>query len=303
MELRRPGRPAHSSTGVRRERRRALAILVTFAVAPLLFFTFGTTSLHAYVPPVIQPRYFAPVVAPGAIAVVAGLWWMSPRPRIAIAASIAFVALVAVQGLASNLATRGSVYASAYKTSLAEARADLGARYPGLPIVDAPGGRADLARCRKILAEAPHLSDDLVRGRLVYDAAALAPPFIVLGPRGFMDLEHPFVARLRSGTGEGLWSPELVGSSAPAPASTAKPTDDVFALEAVLFSAPRSSGRGARDVPRGEAPPALARGRPTAGPQAGRRPPGPEPADEGDHRRPTDGAAATAAPRCAKISP
>ena len=228
-------------TGVPRERRRALAILVTFAVAPLLLFTFGTTSLHAYVPPVIQARYFAPVVAPGAIAVVAGLWWISPRPRIAIAASIAFVALVAVQGLASNLATRGNVYASAYKTSLAEARADLGARYPGVPIVDAPGGRADLARCRKILAEAPHLSDDLVRGRLVYDAAALAPPFIVLGPRGFMDLEHPFVARLRSGAGEGLWSPELVGSYAPAPASTAKPTDDAFALEAVLFSAPPSS--------------------------------------------------------------
>jgi hypothetical protein len=117
-----------------------------------------------------------------------------------------------------------------------------------VPIVDSPGGRADLARCRKILAEAPHLSDDLVRGRLVYDAAALAPPFIVLGPRGFMDLDHPFVARLRSGAGEGLWSPELVGSYAPAPASTAKPTEDAFALEAVLFSAPRSVPRSS--VPR-----------------------------------------------------
>src|SRR5262249_50810609 len=154
-----------------------------FAVVPLLLFTFGTTSLHAYVPPIIQARYYAPVVAPGAIAVVAGVWWISPRPRVAIAAQVAFVALLGMQGIASNLATRGNVYASAYARALADARADLGGRYPGVPVVDAPGGRTDLARCRKILADFPHLSDDLVRGRLVYDAAALIPPFIALGPR------------------------------------------------------------------------------------------------------------------------
>jgi hypothetical protein len=202
---------ALAAPSVSREQRRSLSIPLCFAVWPLVFFALGTTSIHAYVPPVMQARYFAPVVAPGAIAVAATVWWTVSRRRTRVLILTMFVVLLGVQGLWSGRHRR-SIYASAHKVSWQRAHADLAERYPGLAIVDAPGGHEDLIRCRKILTEFPDLSEDLVQGRLSYDVASLEPPFLLLGPRQFMGLDHPFVDSVESELASGRWAARVVGS-------------------------------------------------------------------------------------------
>jgi hypothetical protein len=202
---------ALAAPSISQEQRRSLVVLLAFALWPLFFFALGTTSIHAYVPPVMQARYFAPVVAPGAIAVAVTVWWLVPERRTRVLILTTFVALLALQGFGSGRGS-GGVYASAHKVAWQRAQADLAERYPGLAIVDAPGGHDDLARCRKILREFPDLSDDLVQGRLSYDVGSLRPPFLLLGLRDFMELDHPFVGSVQSELAESRWTARVVGS-------------------------------------------------------------------------------------------
>lgn len=152
-----------------------------FFAWPLVYFTVGTASFHEYVPPVMQARYYAPCAFPAVVLIFIALGARAGRlrDRLALAGSIAVVALLAV-GVVHQFASRGVLYYSRAQNAIHLVIADIAARAPGLPIYEVGDvGHVDLKRCRlMLLREAGYENADANN----VDVAHMPPgPFLLYG--------------------------------------------------------------------------------------------------------------------------
>lgn len=152
-----------------------------FFIWPLVYFTIGTASFHAYVPPVMQSRYYAPVVFPAVVLIFVALGRREGRraDRVALVASVAMVALLAL-GVFHQFGTRGISYYARAQSAIRLVVADMTAKAPGLRIYEVGDiGHVDLKRCRlMLLREAGYETADASK----LDVAHLPwEPFLLYG--------------------------------------------------------------------------------------------------------------------------
>lgn len=177
-------------------------LVVAYFILPLLYFTVGTSSLSEYIPPVMQARYYLPLIVPGSVLMVLGYSWVARaldrhawRPlnlrKGLVLASGAFVVINAGLGMKLVLPERGVAYAAQAKETYLIAMSDLEARFPQLPIVDtSTGWTTDLPLCRAILklsADAEHAAE--LRAAEVHEPLLedLSPPFLLVGVGDYLE--------------------------------------------------------------------------------------------------------------------
>jgi hypothetical protein len=185
------------------------SVPAVYFVWPLLYFTIGTASFDAYVPPVMQPRYYAPCVVPAII--LLSLWILGRRQQgkgIAYASAVAFVAFL-LTGVHGSFKERGTQYWARAKDSINLALIDVAKAGPRTLVVAGNGAvNSEVGRCLRILLDESR-SD---RWRTIEDRGAEAP-FFVLGttPERLLGETSPLGAKVQDRISRGEWAIGMVG--------------------------------------------------------------------------------------------
>ncbi|WP_296251876.1 hypothetical protein [uncultured Stenotrophomonas sp.] len=205
--------------------------LVGFWLWPLLYFSFGSASLKTYLLPVMQQRYYAPSIIPGAIlAAHLGVnlfrWMRSRMPAWIPAVAIGVALLYLVSAPYQQRRDRGLIYSASAKEAFIQARNDAQKRFPGIPFHDVHSGwTTDLNRCRALLmpmredgsnrllaaisSGKDQAGDDF--GYQTLQSSRL--PVLVAGHGAYMEAPKQFawVAQLQRGVTAGKYKVTLVG--------------------------------------------------------------------------------------------
>lgn len=205
--------------------------LVGFWLWPLLYFSFGSASLKTYLLPVMQQRYYAPSIVPGAILVAhlgVSLFRLA-RSRMpawipAVMMGVALLCLVSAPYLQRR--DRGLIYGAQAKEAFIQARNDARKRYPGIPFHDVQSGwTTDLNRCRALLMPVRDDGSDRLLAAIAagkdqmgndfgYQALSASQlPVLVAGHGAYMQAPGTFswVAELQRGVADGKYKVTLVG--------------------------------------------------------------------------------------------
>lgn len=203
-------------------------LVVAFFVLPFLYFTIGTSSLSEYIPPVIQGRYYLPLLVPGSALLVIGYswtvsrfagqdeWLLRTRHGLGLLA-VVFVLYSTGTGMKAAAPERGIAHAAQAKESYLIAMNDLQKRFPRVPVVNTlTGWTTDLVLCRAVLGEVRD-GDDIANIRKVtldeHKLEELSRPFIIIGIGDYIAQEgqSPLVDEVRRGVEEGWLARKEVG--------------------------------------------------------------------------------------------
>jgi hypothetical protein len=198
--------------GLRRPTRitfREWIVPAVYFVWPLLYFTIGTASFDAYVPPVMQPRYYAPCVVPAII--LLSLWIFGRRQHnkgIAYTLAAAFVAFL-LTGVHGSFKERGTQYWARAKDSMNLALIDVAKAGPRALVVAGHGAvNSEVGRCLRIL-----LDESRGDGWKTMEDQGVEAPFFVLGttPERLLGETSPLGTKTQDRISRGEWAIGIVG--------------------------------------------------------------------------------------------
>lgn len=114
------------------------AYVAASGLAVVAYLTWGSVSLSHYVGVPLQVRYYAPAVAPAAVALAAIVWAVVDRAkpaRVASVAGIAVIVLVIVPQMLRPAPHAGNAYRAREVVAIGRAIAVAKASYPALPVI------------------------------------------------------------------------------------------------------------------------------------------------------------------------
>ncbi|ODU66952.1 MAG: hypothetical protein ABT16_00265 [Rhodanobacter sp. SCN 65-17] len=184
-------------------------IYAAFFLWPLVYFTIGTSSLHEYMPPPMQARYYAPCVLPAAALIALMLRSVAPRFEWTSRGIAALAVSYLIIGVYLNYPDRGESYWARLKESHLMAIEDARRLKPKWPIFS--GGdsvNGDVGLCIRLLLGEPGFEE----GRAPPSKLPSPPFFVISFDEGSSSDQHsPMHDLIQQNVDRGRWRLDLAG--------------------------------------------------------------------------------------------